>query len=127
MQNKYAAHNNLITRRTDVSVKWLILVVAIIVIAVACLHYPNRVSNAGTEEKSDGKIVHTIRYDVISQKVISVTDEAGITVDKPVEVINGVPAPLQGKRINRADSIQVLSSIASHGCTCYWGTCVGHC
>jgi hypothetical protein len=127
MQSNYIEHNERIQRKRYVDVKWLILLVAIVVISVACLHYPNSVSNAGTEEKVTGQIVHTIRYDVINQKIISVTDENGVTVDKMVEVVNGIPVLLRGKRISRADTIPVLSTIASNGCTCYWGTCVGEC
>jgi hypothetical protein len=73
-----------------------------------------------------GSVIHTIKYDLINQRVISVTEESsGLSSDRVFKVFNGIPEPLKDKVIRRVDTIQILSDIASPHCTCYGYMCVG--
>ena len=104
--------------------RWLI-VITITVIAVGALagrYYQNTVTNALAQPK---QIVHTIQYDVLSQKVTKVIDENGNESTTQRPIIGGIPEPLQGKIIKLLDTIHILSDISSPGCTCYGNICVG--
>jgi hypothetical protein len=118
------------------SVKWLILAVVTVAAIVAC-HPPQepvppdrmqepKPQASPQRENPPGPVIHIIKYDLINQKVISVTEEStGLTSDIVFKVINGIPEPLKDKVIRRVDSIQILSDIASPHCTCYDYMCVG--
>jgi hypothetical protein len=104
--------------------RWLI-VITITVVAVGALagrYYQNTGTNALAQPK---EIVHTIKYDVVGQKVTKVIDENGNESTTQWPIIRGIPGPLQGKIINLSDPIHILSDISSPGCTCYDNICVG--
>jgi hypothetical protein len=102
--------NNSINREADMSTKWLIVVVATVVLTLVT------VTSALAKHKQ-----LIITYDASTGQVVSVKDEFGREA-KEYPTRFGIPEPLTN--ITRVETPSILSDFASPGCVCYDNKCV---
>lgn len=101
---------------------WMLVSAAIVIFVLSAVMN----GMAGGYEKRE---IAVIRYDVRNQRVLSVTDGLTGKAYGEVKVINGVPGPFLRveHKITRLDVLQVISDVASPGCTCIGNFCWGSC